>query len=316
MSKFEHDEIVARYRQQKSSYDKPWFNSCSDALRKNSLKGLRCLDLCCGNCEYSEVLQDTFSMDVTCCDYIPFHLEHAEKLGFPTIMVNLDDSVGAVREIAEQYVGKFDLVVNLAAIEHVYNSDNLIQFAHTLLKPSGHLVINTPNIGFLGYRMYSVLSGNRPFGEGHHVRFWDYRFLRTNLFLNGFQVKDDCRSFYSLPEDILTRGLRNHKILAKLFSTSFLACRFLQHVPFLKGLMSDELTVVCQKEDVDPVGFDYLNLKKTLERGSRDVSCRNALQRLEEAQQKGWLKEHLNISRLVDESIALLTDPNVVETEG
>lgn len=303
MSKYEHDEIVARFRREESTFEKPWFNSCSEVLTRNNLKGLKCLDLCCGNGEYSQILRDTFSMDVTCADYIPSHLKHAQQLGFETITVNLDDDSALVKDIAQKYCGEFDLVVNLAAIEHVYNSDNLLQFAHTVLKPSGKLLLNTPNIGFLAYRIFSALSGNRPFGEGHHIRFWDYRFLRTNLFLNGFEVRKDCRSFQSLPEDVLTRGFRNCKLFAKLVATSFTLCRFLQHVPLLKGLTSDELTILCQKEDVEPVGFDYLILKNKIENNLADDSSVHALERLWEAQKRGWLKEHLYMTRLVEDNV-------------
>jgi hypothetical protein len=63
-------------------------------------------------------------------------------------------------------------------------------------------------LAFGGYRLYSRLSGGRPFGEGHHVRFWDFRFLRTHLFLNGVCVIDDARGYFGLPNDVMTRAFR------------------------------------------------------------------------------------------------------------
>jgi len=302
MSKKEHDAAVAQLRQDLSTFDKPWFKSCSDLLDRKKLKGLRCLDLCCGNCEYSIILRDRYHMNVSCGDYIPFHLKQAEIEGFPTIEIDLDGDSQAVGEIAGKYSEKFDLVVNLAAIEHVFNSDNLIQFAHKVLKPGGLLVINTPNIGFLGYRIYSALSGNRPFGDGHHVRFWDFRFLRTNLFFNGFNVVEDLRFFHSLPEETIRRGLRGSKRMARFFSLGFHLCHFFQYLPLMKGLATDELTVLCHKEDVVPIGFNYIKLKRAIENKSNPDVRQHVLTRLNIAKERGWLKEHIYMTRLVEEN--------------
>ncbi len=299
MSKLEHDAATAVFRQQKSSFDKPWFKSCIKVLKTKKLNGLKCLDLCSGNCEFSNILRNEFRMDVTCADYIPFHLKKAEDDGFETIHVNLDDDAVEVDKIADRYAGTFDLIVNLAAIEHVFNSDNLIRFAHIVLKPTGLFLINTPNISFLGYRFYSVFSGNRPFGEGHHVRFWDYRFLRTNLFMNGFEVIGDFRGFYTLPEDTLRRGFRNARVLAKVVSLAFHCCRLLQFVPFAKGVMTDELTVLCRKEETTPIGFDYIIVKNKIEDAPAEVR-EQILSRMRIARDRGWLKEHLYMSSLVN----------------
>ena len=300
MSKMEHDAAVAKLRQQMSTFDKPWYKSCSDLLRKKQLKGLRCLDLCSGNCEYSRLLKDAHEMKVTCADYIPFHLQQARNDGFPTIEIDLDSDAECVDRAAAEHAGKFDLVVNLAAVEHVFNSDNLMRYAHTVLKPDGLFIINTPNISFLAYRLYSSISGNRPYGEGHHIRFWDYRFLRTNLFFNGFEVIEDFRRFYSLPEEILQRAFKNRTWISNPVSRLFYFCFFFQHLRITKGLASDELTLLCRKEDVQPIGFNFLQVKSFLEDTTDPVRKSGVLSRLQTAREKGWLKEHLYMSRLVD----------------
>ncbi len=64
MSKLEHDAAVAELRQGVSSFEKPWYRSCSEVLQKNNIQGLKCLDLCCGNGEFSQILRDTHQMDV------------------------------------------------------------------------------------------------------------------------------------------------------------------------------------------------------------------------------------------------------------
>jgi len=301
MSKLEHDVAVAKLREQVSTQNKAWYRSCSDLLSAKKITKLRCLDLCCGNGEFSQILRDKHEMEVTCADYIPFHLQRAENDGFETISVNIDDDAENVDSIAIKYAGKFDIVVNLAAIEHVFNSDNLLRFAHTVLKPGGLLLVNTPNISFLSYRIYSLFSGNRPAGERHHIRFWDYRFLRTNLFLNGFSVTDDARKFYALPQDAMLRAFRNRQRLASIAAWLFHGCQILQHVPFLKGVCSDELTVLARKDEVPVTGFELNTVNLALDDFSEQDVRNNAIARLKEARRRGWLDEHLYLAKLVDE---------------
>jgi hypothetical protein len=97
------------------------------------------------------------------------------------------------------------------------------------------------------------------------VRFWDFRFLRTNLFLNGFSVTEDGRKFYALPEDAMLRAFRNRRRLASFFAWFFHGCRVLQHVPFLRGLCCDELTVLARKDEAPAVGFELNRVEKFLE---------------------------------------------------
>jgi SAM-dependent methyltransferase len=301
MSKIEHDTRVAELRGATTHYERPWYKSAAIVLEQRGLSGFNCLDLCAGNAEFSEILRDRFDMKVTCADYAPAHLKRQQELGFRTLPVDLDTATESVDAIASKHTGAFDLVVSLATIEHVFDSDSLLRFAHTVLRPGGMLLVNTPNISFAGYRLYSCLSGNRPFGEGHHVRFWDYRFLRTNLFLNGFQVIEDARRFFALPQDQLARAFRGRHRIAAFISYWFHACQLLQHLPGGKSWFTDELTVLAKKEDVYPVGFQILRIRSELERLRGLPEEPRVLARLAEARHRGWLSEFLMLDALVDE---------------
>ncbi len=303
MSKQEHDAAVAEYRREISNFDKPWYKSCSNLLKKQGLTGLKCLDLCCGNGEFAQILRDQHNMEVVGADYIPYHLKSVEDLGFETLHIDIDDDADKVNKAAAGYAEQFDLVVSLATIEHVFNSDNLLRFAHTVLKPDGLLLVNTPNISFAAYGFYSLFSGNRPFGEGHHIRFWDYRFLRTNLFLNGFTTEIDARQFFSLPTDAMLRAFRNRKKVAAFFAWFFHGCRILQHIPFLRGISSDELTVLAKKDNVPALGFELNTVRHYLQTNKGTENEKTAIARLREARESGWLDEHLYLSKLVDELI-------------
>ena len=301
MSKAEHDTRVAELRGATTHYERPWYKSAAVVMQRKGLSGLNCLDLCAGNAEFSEILRDRFDMKVTCADYAPAHLKRQQELGFKILPVDLDAPSESVDAIASKHTGTFDLVVSLATIEHVFDSDSLLRFAHTVLRPEGMLLVNTPNIGFAGYRLYSCLSGNRPFGEGHHVRFWDYRFLRTNLFLNGFQVIEDARRFFSPPLDQLTRAFRGRQHVAAGISFLFYACQLLQHLPGGRNWFSDELTVLAKREDVYPVGFQIMRIRSELERLRGLPEEPQVVARLAEARHRGWLSDFLMLDALVDE---------------
>lgn len=303
MGKREHDSNVAELRSKFSTINKPWYKSCSDVLIKNKIHKKKCLDLCCGNGEFSLILKEKHEMDVTCADYVPIHLTHAEQEGFQVISIDIDADSEQLDMWASLYMQQFDIVVTLAAIEHVFNSDNLLRFAHSVLKPGGLLLVNTPNIDFLAYRVYTIFSGNRPFGEGHHIRFWNYRFLRTNLFLNGFTVLDDYRRFYALPQDAMRRAFRNWKIAANIASWMFHLCRMFQFFPFMRGLCSDELTVLAVKDEVPALGFSIGRVANFLERNKGTVIGDAAIARLLEAKKRGWLHEHIYLTEIADKQM-------------
>lgn len=292
MSKTEHDTRAAEFRGATTHYERPWYKSAAIILQRKGLIGLHCLDLCAGNAEFSEILRDRFEMKVTCADYVSAHLKRQQELGFKTLRVDLDAAAGSVDAIAREYMGAFDLVVSLATIEHVFDSDSLLRFAHTVLRPEGILLVNTPNINFAGYRLYSCLSGNRPFGEGHHVRFWDYRFLRTNLFLNGFDVIDNGSRFFGVSRDLLTRAFKGKKGVASFLANLFRVCEALQHLPGGKKWFADELTVLARKEDTYPIGFQCTHVEADLERVRGQKAERQGRLRLQEALRRGWLREH------------------------
>jgi len=301
MSKQEHDAAAAVLRGAEQHVDRPWYRSAAGVLERRGLRGLRCLDLCAGNAEFSQILRDRFAMSVTCADYAPAHLEHQRSLGFDVLPVDLDGSAAAVDQTAGGSTETFDLVVSLATIEHVFNSDNFLRFCHAVLKPGGLLLVNTPNIAFSGYRLYSRLSGNRPFGEGHHVRFWDYRFLRTNLFLNGFRVTEDARGYFGLSVDTMTRAFRGRKLAAWAVCRLFAASHLLQRIPGLRGSFADELTLLAEKEPVFPIGFQLLHVRSTLTQFQGAPARAGAVARLTEARRRGWLDEHLMLKDLVEQ---------------
>lgn len=301
MSKAEHDFQVAIARGAMTQYDRVWYASAASVLTQCGLRNLRCLDLCCGNAEFAEILRDRFGMQVTCADYAPVHLEHARRLGFDVLEVDLDADAPALERTINTVRGQFDLIVSLATIEHVFDSNNVFALCYHALKPNGLFLVNTPNISFAAYRMYSAFSGNRPFDEGHHIRFWTYRFLRTNLFLNGFDVLQDARRFYALPEVVFQRAFRGRTMLTRMVTRAFCICEILQHLPFGKELFTEQLTVLARKGAIPPLGFGVPSVQRALaEMSDADMRAR-AVERIKQAHVRGWLTEFPYLTSFVKE---------------
>jgi hypothetical protein len=60
--------------------------------------------------------------------------------------------------------------------------------AWRVLKPGGHLLITTPNFGYLHNRLHYLL-GQEPDNEGVHLRFFTGPRLRRLVEEAGFQIK-------------------------------------------------------------------------------------------------------------------------------
>ena len=82
----------------------------------------------------------------------------------------------------------------------------------------------------------------------------------------------------------------------------FVVCRGLQRVPALRGWSTDELTVLARKEPAYPIGFQYARVRSLLDRLRGRTERDDAVARLREARQRGWLDEHLMLKVLVDEA--------------
>jgi len=251
MTKKIHDEIAANNRT--IQYDKIWFLAALRAIQETGVKNFTMLDMGCGNGEFSEIVKENFEAQITCLDYSETHLKRANELGFETIKCDFDRSED-VENVISQYSKKFDVIVSLEVIEHIFDIDAYLVTAHKLLKTDGILIISTPNMDFWAYRIYSMFRGNVPVGEGHHIRFFDSQRLKQALILDGFgKFRSYCsgNTDYYYERTITERKcfLRNVFIKALSF--------FSQYCLFPKSSMYySSLVLLAKKSDVEPIGFD------------------------------------------------------------
>lgn len=184
MTKLEHDIKAAIDRP--INYEKPYFHKAIAYLKEKSLEPT-ILDLGAGNGEFGILAREALNAKVTCLDYAEPHLETLRKIGFETVKADFDNSE-ELRKTAEKMKGKFDVVTAFEFIEHIFGLDDFLNFAHTVLKPGGLIIISTPNLDYSFFHIYSLFLDNIPVGEGHHVRFFSRRRLTQALVLDGFDV--------------------------------------------------------------------------------------------------------------------------------
>ncbi|MDL1895138.1 methyltransferase domain-containing protein [Anaerolineae bacterium CFX7] len=87
---------------------------------------------------------------------------HLDNVQFRTLDLRELDKYGAE-------LGKFDQIICLETIEHIWNDEKLIRDLASLLKPGGRLFLTTP---FKGYH-HLVGDTLSPVEDGGHVR-WGY----------------------------------------------------------------------------------------------------------------------------------------------
>lgn len=279
-------------RERLPNFEKPWFLTARSVLNAIRIEGGNVLDLCCGNAEFSQILRDEYKTTVVSADYSETHLVKARELGFETFCVDFDAPESRIGDILDRHRERYDLVVNLAAIEHIFDTNSLLRFCHGVLKPGGSLLVSTPNIAFAAYRFHSIVCGNRPFGEGHHVRFFDYDFLRLHLWLNGFDPVIDGRRFMRQSDYAVGKIFGSSAFAQKFWRRAFGLCRYGERLPFLKNLCTDELTILARKENVPPIGFPHNVIRERIAKLAGTPDYDTAVSRLKEAQRRGWLRRH------------------------
>lgn len=131
--------------------------------------------------------------DVFGIDFIKEKLLTAEKRG---LKVKECDIEKEEFPYPENY---FDVVVLGDVIEHIFDTDLLLEKCKKILKKGGKLIITTPNVASLGRRIM-LLLGMNPFLEysskfppvkGYpavgHIRYYTLNTLRSQLTYHGFK---------------------------------------------------------------------------------------------------------------------------------
>ncbi|MEA3452686.1 MAG: class I SAM-dependent methyltransferase [Bacteroidota bacterium] len=166
-----------------------------------------------------------------------------------SIKNNINSDILDVKQIdvdsfdANEY-GKYDAVIMLALIEHLFNPIVAMKEVRKLLKPDGIAFVQTPNIADLGHRLKllrgrfpstaSKNEGLTPYKGGKvenydqgHLHYFTYRSL-------SLMLKNNCEysktNKYYTPTGKLFFGKKIHNFLAKIkpemFSSVFIVAHY------------------------------------------------------------------------------------------
>lgn len=89
--------------------------------------------------------------------------------------------------------GALDGATLIEVIEHIVRAEDLVAELGRVIRPGGWLIVTTPNVVHLTYRI-RALTGHPPKQEGYHYRFFTRKTLRATLAEAGF-VLDGYASF-------------------------------------------------------------------------------------------------------------------------
>jgi 2-polyprenyl-3-methyl-5-hydroxy-6-metoxy-1,4-benzoquinol methylase len=155
-------------------------------------KQLEVLDLGCGNGRFSARLANE-GYQVNACDHSISGVEIA-KIQLPHIGFFQQD---INKELPEQYRGRFDIVISLEVIEHLFHPRALFDRAKEALGGQGSLIVSTPYHGYtknLALALCNKFDMHwHPLKDFGHIKFFSKNTLLQCLRECGFFVNSFSR---------------------------------------------------------------------------------------------------------------------------
>ncbi len=192
-------------------YSKQFTVTSPDIFRVNRVlemigQGKSVLDLGCGDGFLMKKIQ-AVGNSVEGIEVSTPAIRHARKQGLKVYDLSLNTPWAAL--IKKHY----DAVFAGELIEHIYDTDMLLEEIRKVLKKNGSLIITTPNLASLGRRIL-LLLGKNPLientmrtNDAGHIRYFTKDTLIRLLHDNGFELLeyhsgvvnfDSSGKFYSL----------------------------------------------------------------------------------------------------------------------
>lgn len=163
------------------------FSSHSAVIKiLNRKENQRILDVGCGDGLFSEHINN--KNEKVGVDFIP--VSDSIKTNLNEYYQN-DLNKGLPVEIKSKE--KFDYILMLDILEHLYNYDNLIKESKSFLKSGGRLVISLPNIANVYVRL-SLLFGRFSYGDKGildrtHLRFFTYSSAKKMINFHNLEIE-------------------------------------------------------------------------------------------------------------------------------
>lgn len=112
------------------------------------------------------------------------------NINYPELSLN----VGSAYDDLSREYGRFNAVISLEVIEHVYDPKAFTSTMYDLVKPGGIAVMSTPYHGYLKNLALAVMGKMddhfMPLQDHGHIKFWSRHTLSTLLLDTGFDRVD------------------------------------------------------------------------------------------------------------------------------
>jgi 2-polyprenyl-3-methyl-5-hydroxy-6-metoxy-1,4-benzoquinol methylase len=147
------------------------------------------LDLACGDGSSSQKIKHITQKEVYGLDLSETAVRLAKNNGINAVQ-------GSVEQTFPFKKNFFDTIFWGDNIEHILNPSFTITEINRVLKPNGRLVISTPNVGYLRYRLHhmffgdladSEYNGKKPW-EWTHIRFFSDKIIDQFLSENRYEI--------------------------------------------------------------------------------------------------------------------------------
>ena len=180
--------------------------------------GARLLDVGCGHGGFIKLAKE-IGWEAEGIDFDPKAVQAARARG-------LNVRCGTVKELAER-ADQYDVITLSHVIEHVHEPLDLLLDLYRLLKPSGQLWLETPNLNSLGAAMFG--RNWRGLEPPRHLVLFNPKSLRKGLEYAGFrQVKQRWRGLMLIEVFELSAAIRDGRdVRATLLQIK----PRLQHIP-------------------------------------------------------------------------------------
>jgi 2-polyprenyl-3-methyl-5-hydroxy-6-metoxy-1,4-benzoquinol methylase len=149
---------------------------------------LYCIDIGCGDGIIGKLLKEQFgdNIYIVGCDISGKAIKYASSYYNEVLQIDIESG-----ELGEKLCGrKFDYIVCLEVLEHLFRPEKLLKQCQTILKDDGEIIVSFPNIAWYKYRI-SMLRGKFPKNyllyPGEHI--WNFtlysfeKLLRENNFI-------------------------------------------------------------------------------------------------------------------------------------
>lgn len=148
----------------------------------------RILEIGCGNGSTANRLARRSGIEIVAVELSESGVAHARANMDPEHPVRFEVA-SAYDDLAARF-GRFDLVLSLEVIEHLYSPRVFLDRARDALSVHGHLLVSTPFHGYwknLALALTGKLDSHfTALWDGGHIKFWSERTLRAVLEERGF----------------------------------------------------------------------------------------------------------------------------------